>query len=207
MGYQYKVDIAGTEYGMHDIKSAKVTQPLFDKLSVGNACSAEFSIVFWQKSDIPRAAKIIPYCRANEEEEWYQIGIFYIDTRQKEGDTLNVFAYDTMIKAEQEWVPRQELNFPMSMKTASAEIASIMGTTLDGRCSFNEKYTIDYPANEYTLRDVLRYIAGANGGNWIVTNEGKLLLVPLFGYTEYETNYLVTEYGNPITLGGTRLLV
>lgn len=207
MGYQYKVDIAGTEYGMHDIKSAKISQPLFDKLSVGNACAAEISIVFWQKSDIPRAAKIVPYCRESDADEWYQIGIFYIDTRAKEGDALKIVAYDTMIKAEQEWTPRQQLVFPLDMGVAATEIATIMGTALDPRCAFNDSYTVDYPVNGYTLRDVLRYIAGAHGGNWIVTNEGKLLLVPLFEYAKYETNYLVTEYGNPITLGGTRLLV
>ena len=67
--------------------------------------------------------------------------------------------------------------------------------------------TIDYPANNYTLRDVLRFIAAANVGNWIITSENNLLLVPLFGSMPEETNFLVDESGSAITFGGVRIIV
>ena len=85
-------------------------------------------------------------------------------------------------------------------------IAQLMVVTLDPRPALNQSYTIDYPANNYTLRDVLRYIAVANAGNWIITDEGKLRLVS-FGEIPAETNYLVEEDGDAITFGGDRILV
>ena len=70
----------------------------------------------------------------------------------------------------------------------------------------NANYTIDYPANDYTVRNELCFIAAAHGGNWIITDENKLYLVPLLS-APAETNYLVEEYGDAITFGGDRILV
>lgn len=56
------------------------------------------------------------------------------------------------------------------------------------------------------MREVLGYIAVSNAGNWIITDEGKLLLVK-FGDIPAETNYLVEEGGFAITFGGDRILV
>ena len=53
----------------------------------------------------------------------------------------------------------------------------------------------------------MKFIAVAHGGNWTITREDKLLLVPLVGSMPPETNYLVTEDGDAITFGGDRILV
>ena len=208
MGYQYQVDVAGVMYGMKDLESVDLSQPLFDQFSVGNACAAELDITLWPKAEIPRMAKIVPYCRASSAESWYQLGIFWLDTRKQNGDKLEITAYDVMLKGESVWRPDQDLVFPMTMERAAREAARLMGTSLDSRCSFIGSYTIDYPANNYTLRDILRYIAGAHMGNWIVTNTGQLLLVPLFAAQPPETHYLIEEKeGRAITFGGTRILI
>lgn len=208
MRYEFKVDIAGTEYGMGDIKSVSLTQPLFEKPGVGNACSAELRIVLWEKSAIPTMARLEPYYREEGSEgDWLPLGTFFIDTRSAEDDCLSITAYDVMLKSEAVWTPDQSLNFPMTMEKASQVIAALMGTELDPRCVFNASYTIDYPANDYTLRDVLRYIAGAHAGNWIVTSEGKLLLVPLYGSMPPETHYLITQDGKAIVFGNVVILV
>lgn len=81
-----------------------------------------------------------------------------------------------------------------------------MQVEIDSRTVLNPAYAIDHPANNYTIRDELCFIAAAHGGNWIMTGEGKLLLVPLLSIPE-ETSFLVTEYGSAITLGGVKLLV
>lgn len=206
MGYQYKVVIADVEYGMSDIASAKIEHPLFDKLSVGNTCAAELDITFWPKSDIPKMAKIVPFA-IDEDGTETQLGVFYTDTRARVGDRLNIIAYDEMLKADVVWVPDQALEFPMTMPAAVTVIAGLMGVELDSRTVLNSAYTIDYPANDYTLRDVLGYIAAAHAGNWIFTGEGKLLLVPLFASMPEETSYLITEDGEPILIGGVRITV
>ena len=111
-----------------------------------------------------------------------------------------------MRKADVVWQPDPSLSFPMAMPAAVAEFARIMGVEVDSRTSLNPSYTIDYPANSYTIRNILQYIAAAHGGNWIISDEGKLWLVPLKSIPD-EVNYLVTENGNPITFGGVRILV
>ena len=346
MGYQYKFDIAGTEYEMSDVASAKIEHPLFDKFSVGNTCSAELDITIWEKSDIPKMAKIVPYinvpiahenikivwlggfsgcpagtysidvpnlgayaialpegaetftrvtinvtydgsatatiewfdwfdmgletedgylppepliiysapdntypdllpyaclhetpeegcdtgnCSENPvnttvipvyEDNWKQLGVFWIDTREKVGDRLHILAYDAMMRGNVVWKPRDDLDFNpetgLPMPDAVAEIARMMNIELDDRA--NEilmlfSYGIDYPANDWTLRDVLGFIGAAYAANWIITAEGKLLLVPLFPES-FDTELMVdedvlvsTEKGEAITLGGVGITV
>lgn len=206
MAYRYQVDIGGVMYPQNRLKSCNLTQPLFDKFSPGNACSAEFTMAFWPTETVPTAAKVTPYIWREETEEWEKLGGFYIDTRSKQGTALEVVCYDLMLRAEEIWEPDQSLEFPMTMRAASEEIARLMGTTLDPRCDFWSSGTVDYPADR-TMREVLCDIASANLGNWIVTAEEKLLLVPLFDSAPKETNYLVTERGAAIVIGRTRILV
>ena len=209
MAYEYKVTVGGVEYGMNDILADSVTlnQQLFDAPSIGGTWSAEFDMSFWPKEKPPRMAEVRPYLRQTPDEPWHQLGIFWIDTREQDDELLTIHAYDVILKAGKVWTPDQSLSFPMTMEQASKTIASIMGTTLDPRCVFDPSYKVDYPANEYTMRDILGYIAAAHAGNWIVTDAGQLLLVPLFGSAPAETNYLIEENGSAIVIGGKCILV
>ena len=203
---EYKVVIETTEYTDTDIQSGNIERPLFDELDIGNTCMAMLKIVFKQKSTIPRMSKIVP--KALVDGQWEQLGVFYLDERSvKPTGIMTVIAYDSMLKADKVWVPDQSLEFPMPMDDAVDIIAELMGITVDPRTKVSHTYTIDYPANDYTLRDVLRFIAVANGGNWTITREDKLLLVPLVGSMPQETHYLIEENGFAITFGGDRILV
>lgn len=203
---RYKVVIDNTEYTDADIRSANIERPLFDQLGIGNACEATLKIVFRQKTVIPTMAKMIPYALVNN--QWEQLGVFYLDERSiKPTGIMTVVAYDSMLKADKIWVPDQSLEFPMPMDNAVDIIAELMGITVDPRTNVSHAYTIDYPANDYTLRDVLKFIAVANGGNWTITRNDQLLLVPLVGSMPPETHYLIEENGFAITFGGDRILV
>lgn len=146
--------------------------------------------------------------------EWLPKGVFFTSRRSAEDGYWTIEAFDAMRKAEQPWEPDQSLNFPLPMPRAVTEFARIMGVQVDPRTKLNPAYTIDYPASDpendtgdyYSIRQELQWIAAAHGGNWIITGEGKLLLVPLLSAPE-ETSYLVTEYGDAITLGGVKILV
>lgn len=203
---KYKVLIDNEEYIDADIRSANIERPLFDQLSIGNACEATLKIVFRKKTVIPTTAKMIPYALVNN--QWEQLGVFYLDERSiKPTGIMTVVAYDSMLKAGKVWVPDQSLEFPMPMDDAVDIIAELMGITVDPRTNVSHAYTIDYPANDYTLRDVLKFIAVANGGNWTITRNDQLLLVPLVGSMPPETHYLIEEGGDAITFGGVRILV
>lgn len=203
---EYKVVVDTTEYTDADIQSGNIERPLFDELSIGNTCMAMLKIVFKQKSTIHRMSKIVP--KAFVDGQWEQLGVFYLDERSvKPTGIMTVVAYDSMLKADKVWVPDQSLEFPMPMDDAVDIIAELMGISVDSRTQVSHTYTIDYPANDYTLRDVLGFIAVANGGNWTITRNDQLLLVPLVGSMPEETHYLIEESGNAITFGGDRIFV
>lgn len=207
-----KINIAGTDYGEDTIVSLTTTGGLFagGTLSVGSAVSREINLSLWNVSTtIPKMAKLIPYYRLSngaQTSEWIQKGVYYIDTRSVDSGLLTIHGYDDMLKAEQIWTPDQSLEFPMPMTQVVDIIADIMGVEIDARTVLNSSYTVDYPANDYTLRDVLRFIAAAHGGNWIMSDVGELWLVGLNDLPA-ETNYLCDEDGDWITFGGDRILV
>lgn len=205
---EYQFDINGTVYGPEREVEHSVDAGLYEEFGIGNAATAKLTLKLYADS-IPRAATIKRYVRlknGSQATEWLPKGVFFTNRRSEEDGQWTVEAFDAMRKAERVWTPDQSLTFPMTAPNAVAEIARIMQVQVDPRTKLDPSYTIDYPANDYTLRDELRFIAAAHAGNWVVTGEGKLLLVPLLSVPP-ETFYLVTEYGEPITFGGVKILV
>lgn len=205
---EYQFDINGTIYGPEREVEHSVDAGLYEEFGIGNAATAKLTLKLYADS-VPRAATIKRYVRlknGSQATEWLPKGVFFTNRRSEEDGQWTVEAFDAMRKAERVWTPDQSLTFPMTAPNAVAEIARIMQVQVDPRTQLDPSYTIDYPANDYTLRDELRFIAAAHAGNWVVTGEGKLLLVPLLSAPP-ETFYLVTEYGEPITFGGVRILV
>ena len=208
---EVKINIAGVDYGQDKIVSLSTSGGLFAEgtLGAGGAVAGEIDLQLYDPGSIPKMAKLIPYYRfvaGNQVSEWIQKGVYYIDTRSQDGNVLTIHGFDDMLKAEQVWYPDQSLVFPMSMQAAATEIAGIMGVTIDSRTQFNALYQVDYPANDWTLRDILRFIAAAHAANWVMTDLGQLRMVPIYEIPD-TTSYLVDEYGNAITFGGIRILV
>lgn len=203
---EYIAVISGVEYTNADIVGGSITRPLMDDLSIGNACEAELKLQFFARGEIPNMAQIVVYTHDGVERS--QLGVFYISERYvTPNGMMNIIAYDSMLMADMVWTPEQELEFPMGMADAVGVIANLMGVAIDSRCVFNNAYTVDYPANDYTLRNILQFIAAAHGGNFIITANNKLLLVPLVGSCPEPTHYLVTSDGSSILFGGVRILV
>lgn len=204
---EYAFDVNGEWYDATEEVTHSVESGLYEDFGIGNTYSATLKLSLFA-DDIPRGAVIKRYVRlrnGDEVSEWLPKGVFFTNRRSADDNYWTIEAFDIMRKTEVVWTPSQSLNFPMSMESASKLFAQMIGTTVDSRSQFNN-YTIDYPANDYTIRQELQFIAAAHGGNWIVTDEGKLLLVPLLSIPE-DTNYLVDEYGDNIIIGGDRILV
>lgn len=216
---EFKFEINGKEYDEHDEISHSVDSGLFEEFAIGQATCAELELEIIA-DEIPRGATIKRYVRlvnGNLVSEWIPAGVYFVNTRSYEDGVWKIEAFDIMRKAEQQWTPVQSLDFPMPMDTACNLFATILGTSIDERSQISHTYTIDYPGTTdpddpedepqfYTIRQHLQWIAAAHAANWIVTAEGKLLLVPLGGEPE-ETNFLITEYGKPINFGGSVILV
>jgi hypothetical protein len=119
--------------------------------------------------------------------------------------------YDAMLKAKETWLDSSydAKTWPMPAATAVNDIAARMGMAVDSRTVLDATFPVKYPVDDegdMTMREALGRIAVANAGNWIITNEGKLLLVGLNSMPA-ETHYLITESGSVITFGGVRILV
>ena len=207
-----KINIAGTDYGEDTIVSLTTTGGLFadGTLSVGSAVSREINLSLWNISTtIPKMAKLIPYYRISngaQTSEWIQKGVFYIDTRSVDSGLLTIHGYDDMLKAEQIWTPDQSLEFPMPMTQAVDIIANIMGVEIDAENGVKQLVHRRLSRERLYAQDVLRFIAAAHGGNWIMSDVGELWLVGLNDLPT-ETNYLCDEDGDWITFGGDRILV
>lgn len=213
-----KLSIAGVEYSQADIvkDSLRVYGGLYSTFGIGNCSARQIEFEIMPKGDIPRQAEIKVYARlvsAGQESEWIPKGVFYFATRKTDRKTgvLSVHGYDAMLKAEETWLDSSydAETWPMPAATAVNDIAARMGVTVDSRTQLNESFPVQYPVDnegDMTMREALGRIAVANAGNWIITDEGKLLLVGLNSMPA-ETNHLITETGSAITFGGVRILV
>lgn len=213
-----KLRIAGVEYGEDQIvrKSLMVYGGLYSTFGIGNCCARQIDFEIYPQGTIPRQAKIEVYMRlrlGEQVSEWISKGVFFFSTRKTDRVTgvLSVHGYDSMLKAEQTWLDSSydAETWPMPVWTAVNDIAARMGVAVDSRTQLNESFPVQYPVDDegdMTMREELGRIAVANAGNWIITDEGELLLVGLNSMPK-ETNHLVTETGSAITFGGVRILV
>ena len=215
---EVKLVIAGVTYGEDKIVdgSLRIDGGLYSDFGIGNCCARQIDFEIYPQGTIPRQAQIEVYVRlvlGEQVSEWIPKGVFFFSTRKTDRVTgvLSVHGYDAMLKAEETWLDSSynAENWPMPASTAVADIAARMGVAVDRRTVLDAAFPVQYPVDDegdMTMREALGRIAVANAGNWIITDEGKLLLVGLNSMPE-ETNYLVTETGSAITFGGVRILV
>lgn len=214
---EVKLVIAGTEYGESEIvrQSLRVYGGIFEEFGIGNCCARQIDFTILPKGEIPRQAKTEVYVRLRLGEtasEWLQKGVFFFSTRETDGNSsaLRVHGYDAMLKSEEIWLDSRYDNtaWPMPVQDAVNDIADRMGVALDERTVLNTAFPVQYPADEQgdmTMREVLGRIAVANAGNWVITDEGKLRLIPLTGEAVDTADYLADENGNALTFGGLRI--
>lgn len=205
---EYAFAINGVWYGPEAEVSHSVDGSLFDKFGIGNAMSATLSMSLYAE-EIPKGAVIKRYVRlanGTRTSEWLPKGVFFVNRRTVEDGLWDIEAYDAMLKADITWTPRSGFAFPCTMEAAARDIALGMEVELDERNVYLPYTMGTYPEGEYMRRDALRDIAAAHGGNWYISDAGKLRLVSLMDF-QPETNYLVTEHGDAILFGGVRILV
>lgn len=216
-----RATIAGVLYEQDRLSPPETSGSLFPdgKPSVGNCISRQLDLtIFPAGRTIPRMAEIKLETRlvikddltdeVLQTSEWIPKGTFYIDTRTQDYGTyaLTIHAYDAMLKAEQMLLTETtEDDWPKPMDEVVEEIAKRMGVTMDSRTVISHTMMVGYPL-EYTMREILGYIAAAHAGNFIITDAGELRLIALNSIPA-ETSYLVDEDGYAITFGGVRIIV
>ena len=182
--------------------------------TVGGTQAGEINVTMYPTAaEIPRRARLAPFIRLTDGEkfsEWLPQGVFFLDTREEEEPDglkkLRIHGYDAMLRGEQNY-PASTLDWPAVDTAVVKEIAGAMGVDVDPRVweIMDGGYRIPLPTG-YSCREVLGYIGCMYAGNWIMSDTGTLLLVPLGGLPQ-ETRLLVDKAGNYITVGGVRIRV
>jgi len=202
--------IGGVEYAA--ISAPVINRGLLsaDALSVGNCISSTLKFSVLTSDTIPKSASVIIKGRLVEGEiysEWLEFGTFFIDRRTTNTGLVTLECYDAMLKANQQYVdesnPDDRIGWPKSMQACVNEVAYRLGVEIDPRTTIKttDPYVVPYPT-KYTMAQVLGYIGAAHGGNWVITPENKLRLVPLvsppvetFNIVDYAYNRIYTDDG------------
>lgn len=207
-----------------------------DTPSVGGTVSCEIDCELYVGDvAIPRMAMLKPYVRLTNgttNSEWLPKGVYWIDTRSTDYSSgkMTINGYDAMLKGETQFAPEQQVqDWPrtdlqvLNGYTISGRhhdgIAQKLGVTIQQStlAMINKGYQVQFPGTvqgddenvkgaAYTVREVLSYIGAMYCGSWTIDEDGTLRLVKLKS-AQADTNYLITENGEAITFGGTRILV
>ena len=205
--------IDGVEYTA--ISAPQINRALIaDNLSVGNCISATLKMSVLTDNAIGKSAEVVIKARITDDveySEWMEFGTFYIDTRSSNSGLLTIQCYDTMLKASQQYVDDtiadNLLGWPKSMQDCVDEIAERIGVELDPRTVIKtaDPYQVPYP-NKLTMMQVLGYIGACHGGNWIITPENKLRLVPLLSPPAETFDIIDHDYNQVYTGDGHKLV-
>lgn len=153
---------------------------------VGGCTSRELNLTIVPgEIEIPRMAKMsveLAYVDGVDQSEWLPVGTFFVDTRSWDAqhEMLTLHAYDAMLKGESQFIlsGADSGTWPRAQLEIVDEIAARLGVEVDARCKINDSYTAEYPS-DYTMREMLSFIAASHCGNWIITPANTLYLVPL----------------------------
>lgn len=226
MNKEIRLDIGnrdGTDtftYRERDIVSLKTDRELFTGApSVGNCVCGELTAeLMLPSAKVPINGKLVPYVREEGTLEWHQKSEFFVFNRNTDEATevLRITAYDAIYRGEESFTQEGDQGeWPRTDIDVMDEIATRTGSRVSDatRAVMTSGYQVQYPGivmkdgtlkpdgdGALTMREVAGRVASFYAGNWIIDNNGEWRLVCL-GDVAPETNYLVTGYGSPITLG------
>lgn len=211
-----------TEYVELDeskIYSLKTSGSVFpeDKPSIGNFCAREIDTVFEPPSGktIPKQARMRIFTfldNGTQQSERIPKGVFFIDTREYNSDKTKmlVHGYDAAIKFDAD-IDETDFEWPVSPVSLLQQLANSVGVTVllpTDLVTLLLTNIYRVPLTICTKREMVCYIAAAIGCNAIIDDQGRLKFLFLKNDAEtLDCNYLVTETGNRIVIGGARIIV
>lgn len=211
--FQAKARINGKDY--KEITAPDIERGLLsDPLGVGSCNAACLTFTLRTEDEIPTGGKVVIMGRLLDENmsgeivtEWKEFGTFFIDQRETSYYGLTKLeCYDAMLKTNQQ-LARDGDSWPRSMKEVVEEIAERIGVGIDLRTKIRigNSYVVPNPEDK-TMNEVLGYIGACHGGNWIITEDNLLRLVPLITAPE-ETFYIIDDDYRHIVTGEGHTLI
>lgn len=168
------------------ISAPKINRSLMSSpLSVGNCISATLGLSILTDDVLDAKVPITIKGRLTDGQtvsEWLQFGTFFINQKSSYKGLWTVSCYDAMLKTNQSYLSADDdgTGWPKTMDDVVSEIAYRIGVSVDPRTVINtgDDYMVPCPTG-LTMMQVLGYIGGCHGGNWVITEENALRLVPL----------------------------
>lgn len=220
--YRVLMDPNNTEYGMGRLISIQTSNQLFEDGSpnVGNAIAGQLDLKLTGFiKEPPKLGKIKIQSQLYSDDqasEWITNGVYFIDTREKDAVTgeITIQGYDAMRKGDQD-IYKDGTYYEEWPKTDIEAVnfiaESYLGCTVDERTTelLTRGYEIPFPgygSEAITARGLLQYIAGINGGNFIISPRGELRFIPL-NHIPPKPGSLVDTNGDYIVFGRYRITV
>ncbi len=186
---EYRFLINGIEYREKDVQGTpNIEKPLMQEPCIGRCCTGSLSLTIRQHPNetIPKGAPVHAFCRlkargADTVTGWVDQGHYWISKRSKSGELVSLTCRDNMMLAGQTYLDKTKFTqWPVSMAAVLNEIAALMGVRIDSRTEIKtgSAFRVDYPNDDVLMSEILSWIAAAHGGNFIMTESGKLRLVP-----------------------------
>jgi len=202
---QYRFTVNGIEYPSSYIKGTPtIEKPLMLEPVIGRCCTGSLTVMIRRLPgvDIPKAAPVTVDCRLAAPDEsvitdWIPQGRYWITKRSGHGELVSLTCRDAMVFAGQSFADKTTIRtWPATMSAVLTDAARIIGVEIDERTQINTGagYTIAKPGVTVLVSDVLCEIAAAHGGNFIMTERGKLRLVPFPTVAEPTSPDVKKEY-------------
>ena len=173
--FDTKVIINGVEHGSNEVVEWDIVETITESESytIGNAIPTKFELKIYTQSIFPPNAEMKPYIRLIDT-EWIPLGVFYVDSRKEsEGGIWEFACYDKLMQANQPW--KTELYLPASMFQVVEEICDVLEIQLAPDTSL--MFEVPLVTHEFTMRQVLGYIAGCQGANAKINRNGELAFI------------------------------
>lgn len=215
---EHRLIINGTIYNQNtDIVSIDINRALYEHFGAGNAVSNTLPADIVAKSVIrsPIVAQFRVFNRTAQS-SWYPNGTYYLDdNRLNDNGITHIYGFDAMAKSDRVY-SEGEYQTQTTLDIIN-QIATDIGVTVEADTLATITAT-PYPVqsittgiNGTTERELLQDIASAYGGNFTITADEKLRLVPLgLGENDsYNLGLLATDtkIGNPQTIDRVELWV
>lgn len=151
-----------------EIISLKITDSQNDTkkgLQLGTTISARLDLVIYDV-EVKSNDRVKPYIRFKKSDgthtAWIGLGYFYVRTCPSEDKIFTITAYDRMIQLDKRY--KTNLYYPAKMSEMLAEMVERRAFNLADSVSCDESFYISKKPENMTYRDVIGYIASANGG-------------------------------------------
>ena len=214
-------EIAGVTYA--SISAPVIERGMFPQsLSIGNCVSASLRLSIRSENDIAPSSSISIKNRIVSESEdltseYLPAGTFWVSRRSYDvvNNLITLTCYDAMLKTNASYPIGNVADWPKTQSAVVEEIAGLIGVEIDPRTVIDPAAPDVEKPSGYTIQQVLGFIGAANAGNWVISKDNKLRLIPVEGAptvaglgSDYATLYGVMgklTTGRQLTVSGVTL--